>query len=232
MTSSDCKIVSFSGIDGAGKGTQIESLRLLLQSAGLRVSQLAFWDDVATCKWLRESTGRVVFQGDQGVGTPEAPIERKDKNVRAWPMTLVRLGMYIADAFALRRVIGHRLRSGCDVLICDRYIYDELANLPLENRLARWYVAQIRKIVPAPHVAFLLDADPVETRARKPEYPLDFLHSNRASYLILAALVGIRVVPPGSVDRVRQEIQTAVFDALPAGERFRSDRQPVAPVAE
>ena len=35
--SRSCKFVSFSGIDGAGKSTQIANLRARLQDAGMRV---------------------------------------------------------------------------------------------------------------------------------------------------------------------------------------------------
>jgi len=49
--------VSFSGIDGAGKSTQIEALRENLRQAGFRVSMLAFWDDVSMLTGLREFSG-------------------------------------------------------------------------------------------------------------------------------------------------------------------------------
>jgi thymidylate kinase len=48
-----CKLVSFSGIDGAGKGTQIERLCTQLKAAGLRVLLITFWDDVATLTLMR-----------------------------------------------------------------------------------------------------------------------------------------------------------------------------------
>lgn len=201
-----CKLVSFSGIDGAGKGTQIESLCARLKEAGLRVGLITFWDDVATLTGLREASGHTLFKGDKGVGTPDAPINRRDKNVQSWPMSGVRLCLYVLDAVSLRRVVGKALSSGIDVLICDRYIYDELANLTLSNPAARAYVRLILKLVPKPDVSYLLDADPVQARARKPEYPLDFLHTNRASYLALSNLAGITVIPPDSIQNVKQNI--------------------------
>ncbi len=47
--------VSFSGIDGAGKSTQIDALRSQLIEAGLRVRLITFWDDVARLKGIREN---------------------------------------------------------------------------------------------------------------------------------------------------------------------------------
>jgi thymidylate kinase len=200
------KLISFSGIDGAGKGTQIDALCERLKEAGLRVRLITFWDDVATLTGIREASGHTLFNGDKGVGTPTAPINRRDKNVQSWPMSGVRLGLYFLDAVSLRLVVEKALRSDIDVLICDRYIYDELANLTLSNPTARLYVQLIMKLVPKPDISYVLDADPVQARARKPEYPLDFLHTNRASYLALSNLVGATVIPKNSIENVKRDI--------------------------
>ncbi len=194
-----CKLVSFSGIDGAGKGTQIEALCARLNQAGLRVQVIAFWDDVARLKGLREATGHKIFKGEKGVGTPTAPVNRRDKNVQSWPMSVVRLGLYFIDALSLRTVVEKALRSGADFVICDRYAYDELANLPLHAPVARAYARMILRIVPKPDIGYLLDADPVQARARKPEYPLDFLHKSRAAYLALSKIAGMTVIAPMSI---------------------------------
>ena len=195
-SSQQCKLISFSGIDGAGKSTQISALCTRLREAGQQVLLISFWDDVARLTRFREAAGHTLFRGDRGVGTPEAPIHRRDKNVRSWAMTVVRLCLYSIDAFSLRRVVGRALRSGADVLISDRYMYDELANLDLRNPANRIFVGWAMKIIPKPSLSFLLDADPVEARARKPEYPLDFLCANRNSYLALSNLVQMAVIDP------------------------------------
>lgn len=206
------RLVSFSGIDGAGKSTQIGNLQARLQDAGLRVQLITFWDDVATLKRLREEAGHKVFQGDKGVGTPEAPIERRDKNVRSPLMTLVRLGIYFLDALSLRRIARRALRSGADVVIFDRYLYDELANLNLGNAAIHAYIRALMALVPRPNPGFVLDANPEEARARKPEYPLDFLHLCRNSYLRLSALLGdITVIPPLPLDAAKREVVRAVL---------------------
>jgi thymidylate kinase len=210
-------LVSFSGIDGAGKSTQIANLCAHLRALGLSVQIITFWDDVATLKGVREGAGHKIFKGDKGVGSPDAPISRRDKNVRSPFMTLVRLGMYVLDAVSLRIKAGRALRSGSDVVIFDRYLYDELANLNLHSRAIRIYLRALMSIVPRPHVSFVLDADPVAARRRKPEYPLDFLFENRNAYLQLAAwLGGITVIPPLPIDQAKAEVVRNVDLRLPA----------------
>lgn len=193
-----CKVVSFSGIDGAGKSTQIINLQAHMKSFGLRVQLITFWDDIARFTRMREITGQTLFHGDKGVGTPVAPINRRDKNVRSWPMTLIRLGIYFVDAVSLRIALKKALRSDVDFVIFDRYIYDELANLTLQNSVICIYARFIMKVTPMPDISYLLDSDPVQARARKPEYPIEFLYFCRASYLTLSDLVpgGMTVIPP------------------------------------
>ena len=200
-------LVSFSGIDGAGKSTQIEALCDRCKEAGLQVRQVRFWDDIARLTRLREESGHRLFGGDRGVGSPTAPINRRDKNVTSWPMTCVRLFIYFVDALSTRRAAKMALRSSADLVIFDRYTYDELANLTLSNPALRLYVRFIMKLVPRPHISYILDADPMKARMRKPEYPIDFLHTNRRSYLALSDLIGgMTVIPPMPIDAVKDAI--------------------------
>jgi thymidylate kinase len=199
--------VSFSGIDGAGKSTQIESLASRLRQDGLLVHVVRFWDDVARLKSIRETSGHKIFKGDKGVGSPDRPINRRDKNVQSMWMTCVRLFLYLVDAVSLRFVVRRVLLSGFDLVIFDRYTYDELANLNLGNPIVRGYARMLIMMMPRPHISYLLDADPVQARARKPEYPLDFLHFNRRAYLELASLAGgVTIIGPKPVHEVEADV--------------------------
>ena len=219
-------IISFSGIDGAGKSTQITALTSFLQSMGLRTKQLTFWDDVVVFSRYREYAGHKAFRGEPGVGTPEKPVNRRDKNVTSWPITLLRFLMYAVDGVSLRLLVS-RIHAENNVWIFDRYIYDELANLPLHWKFTRIFVRALLRITPRPDLAFLIDAEPVAARARKPEYPLEFLRSNREAYLALAKLTQqVVVIEPASVEqsanRIRELVRSQIssleprFAAVPA----------------
>jgi thymidylate kinase len=131
-------------------------------------------------------------------------------------MTMVRLFLYGLDALHLAYVMAAASSRNEDFIVLDRFLYDELANLNLQHPVNRAYVRMLLKLVPRPDVAFLLDADPAQARARKPEYPLEFIQSNRASYLALAGIAGrIDIVEPLAVQQVREVIRRKMSAAFP-----------------
>jgi thymidylate kinase len=196
MTMSKPLLVSFSGVDGSGKSTQIENLRSALHAAGLSTRLLAFWDNVVVGVKYREGFVHKVYKSERGIGAPGKPVNRRDKNMRGWHLTIARHLLYLLDAINLCRIVAGETKSGADVVILDRYIYDELSNLNLANPLSRAFVKLVHSFVPRPDIAYLLDADPVAAYARKPEYPVEFMKKCRKAYFDLAYLLGSMTVIP------------------------------------
>ena len=225
-------LVSFSGLDGAGKSTQIAHLESVISGMGMTSRTLAFWDDVVVLSRFRESFVHKVYKSERGIGSPGRPVARRDKNVRAWYLSLARHGLYLLDALHLRWVIARARRSGATVLILDRYIYDELANLPLKHRSSRAFVRIVAAFVPSPDVAYLLDADPEAACARKPEYPVEFLHKSRRAYFTLARILeNMTVVPPLPLSDAKREVERAFLRKVDSESAQASANLDIAPVA-
>src|SRR5450755_2508551 len=83
-------LVSFSGLDGSGKSTQIQNLISYLEDRGMAVRTLAFWDDVVVGTRYREGFVHKVYGSEKGIGAPDRPVNRRDKNVRKWYLSLAR----------------------------------------------------------------------------------------------------------------------------------------------
>ena len=183
-------VITFSGIDGAGKTTQIEYLSSCLQKLGLRVARLSFWDHVAVWSKMRAGVGdrsAELCPEDEKAGLPLAP--KNNKSVRNWYLTVARSGFYMLDVARLRRILASQIIKSCDVVIFDRYVYDQIANIYSPSFAARVYGKILLKLAPAPDLAFVLDASPDAAFARKPEYPLEFMHKNRENFLLLREIV-------------------------------------------
>lgn len=199
-------LISFSGIDGAGKSTQIEKLQQYLTSQNIPVKILTFWDNVVVLSSLRSGFSRKVLQSDGQVGSPEKPANRNDKNSQSLPLLAGRSLLHLLDVFQLRKIVRRARRSNTGVVIFDRFMYDQLAALPLHNWLARAYARFVLGFTPKTDISFLLDAIPEEARARKPEYPLEFMKQYRNSYFVLRQLAPITVIAPADPE--------AVYDAI------------------
>lgn len=78
-------LISFSGIDGAGKTTQIENVSSFFQEQGLRVSRFTFWDDVAVWSKIRAEVGSHSANSSPGEQKTERSFSSKNnKHVRKW----------------------------------------------------------------------------------------------------------------------------------------------------
>jgi len=221
-------LVTFSGIDGSGKSTQIDNLKAHLRSQGMRFVQLAFWDDIVVGKRYREGFVHKVYKSEKGVGAPGRPVNRQDKNVRRWYLSIARHVLYLLDSIHLCEVVARSRRGSPDVVIVDRYIYDQLANLPLKNPFTRLFIRAVHAFVPRPDVAYLLDADVDAACLRKPEYPVEFLRKCRQSYFELARqLKTIEIIPAEALAEARRAVLTA-FDAIASRRNGHRSPEPVA----
>jgi len=199
-------IVSFSGIDGAGKSTQIQKLREYLAAHGVAVKELTFWDNVVMFPRMRAGFSRRVLQSDGSIGSPEKPADRRDKNTQNAPLLLGRSVLHFFDVANLRRIVRKAKAENSGVVIFDRYIYDQLAALPMQTWWARAFARVLLRVAPKPDLSYVLDADPEVARARKPEYPLEFMRKYRSSYLELRKMANLQLIQPGEVDEVHQAI--------------------------
>ena len=214
-------IVTFSGIDGSGKSTQVERLRQHVHDNGGTDTHL--WTRVgytggfsALKAVARRLLGRrVPVQGD--VAARERAMKRGWVR-RAW-LTLALLDLLWT--FAVRvRVARRRGR----VVVCDRYLWDSLIDLKLnlgQDRMERtlgWKI--VRLLTPAPDLALLFTVPVGESVRRSDQKGEPFrdspevLEERGRMYLELSDVANWRVLdgsrPP---DEVTADVM-GLFSAL------------------
>jgi thymidylate kinase len=183
------RLISLSGLDGAGKTSQAEALRDALEQLGFetaitwtRLEWTTLWEN----RWLgvvgwpvraalglagrvgggRSRDGRGTSGEAPAAITPAAVRERSEVVSQVW-VTVIAL----AHASAQRRATRGLLAAG-RVLVCDRYTLDAAVQLRFrygEHRRFRLQTWLLHRVSPRPLLAYFVDV-PAETAwRRKPE---------------------------------------------------------------
>ena len=177
-------LVTFSGLDGAGKTTLIDGLRNALEGSGRPVRVLTMYDHVGVYALLRRV--RALIRRWTRFGAQQAGVVRgdRDASTSVWLCLfrnrLVKQSTYPIDLamFLLCRLYQEVVRRR--VLILDRYFYDSIVDVAEGARdrpsraLARW--------VPTPDLPIYVEASPEIAFARKREYSVDRLHVRQQLY--------------------------------------------------
>ena len=200
--------ITFEGLDGAGKGTQ---LKLLLE-------------------YLKEKGVPHIFTREPG-GTPMAERIREVVLDPAHAgMSVISEALLFAAARAdhVNNVIRPALESGQNV-ICDRYVDSSMVYQAYAGGLPLEFVAGINEMATGglkPHRTIMLDLPPEVARSRRGvngpdriEVKDEWYHEQvRQGYLELAAAEPRRfklVDASGSVEQVQDRIRMLVDEVLP-----------------
>jgi thymidylate kinase len=225
-------LITFSGLDGAGKSTLIDWLRATLESENRSVTVFHMNDHVGVHAYLRQLrdfvTGNakklepVAANGWEDLGARQSSaspvsVKRLVRQLRyrlVWNKTFRRL-VYPVDliVFLVYRLYVEKLSKR--VLIMDRYFYDTLVDVSTER--TRLWTRVLERLTPAPTVAVLLDITPEESYARKAEYSIEYLRRRWVGYERVFRRVPAPVVLPNyDFDASKAALRRVVMERLSA----------------
>jgi thymidylate kinase len=209
-------LITFSGLDGAGKTSIITWLRDELERRRRPTVVLHLNDNVGVYALARAVRDRLFGAKPEGPPRME-PLPTRLGRVRdgiLWSKSLRRL-LYPIDLLvflALRLYVEWFHRR---VLIMDRYFYDRLVDVaddaPRGERWLKW----LARITPTPDLPVLLEISPEEAFARKGEYTVAYLRRRYSAYHRVFPLVPTSLtIADREPEAVRHRLARAVRDRM------------------
>ena len=150
-------LITFSGLDGSGKTTQIGLFLAYLKEKGYRYKKLTMYDDISFSGLLAK------IKSKKKQNTNRLKGYRYDKNRKDRHLVFFRKLIYMIDLMTYKYKTWRHGRLNNSILIMDRCFYDTLANL--HNTGSEAYTNMMLALT------------------RKPEYPPESYKERRDAYL-------------------------------------------------
>jgi dTMP kinase len=187
--------ITFEGLDGSGKSTQISILKNYLEDKGIKVYV------------TREPGGTEVGEKIRSI------LLDPDLTLKPWTEAFLYIGSRVENTEKIKK----KLQEGFWV-ICERYMDSTIAYQGYGRGLPINILSDLNRIATSnliPHITFLIDIDPYKSLSRKKNFDrieresLEFYDKVRKGYLEIAEREKERfVVVSGerSIEEIRKDI--------------------------
>lgn len=202
--------ITFSGVDGSGKSTQLALLRNKLEQEGKKVAYFHAVEFSLANKITRCFKGEKTFE----------PGKEKAVTQASWLSLVLREKFLLLDMIRFTFLRRSLKKQGYHYLLSDRSFFDSIVNLEYLAKDIRflswpiqWGIEFLAKYTPKSDIRFYFDLAPeaIMARDRAPEQGIDYLRTKMALFKQRAAQWNLIIInAEKDKESVFQDIQNKI----------------------
>lgn len=191
--------ISFLGIDGSGKTTQINLLLKMLHKRGRPVTYIPFFSSERKVAGILKSTSFI----DKFVKYLDGVTNNRLQNTTK---LVLRLTSILIDSWLTLGFTMFKRRGR--IIIYDRYYYDSLVVIASRYGSQMDRILNLSKLIPIPDITILFELTPSIAIERKPEHSIEEATNICYLYSKLKQKLSIETVnAEQSIEQIRQHIE-------------------------
>lgn len=214
-------LITLTGPEGCGKSTNQNFIIQFAAASGLNPIKIK--GDRFTCGHALQQLKnffstkprqprRYIAESPPNITRPGAKPAKPSLKRRL--RTLRRGVCYLIDALIFRLILWLPRNRRADLIVFDRYIYDEMARI-IEQLPG--LVSLIHRVCRRPDLAFLITADPDDLVARRPRSSRAYYDMSLRRFHVLARCCPELIeIPPGDLATTQAAIQSRMEPLIPA----------------